>query len=143
MDQGEWSMVDLNEVVSEVVTLMSGASREVGVSLQHQSTAGLEVRGDREAIGTAFAQLLTSLRAACLEGGTIDIQGKRQAGQVIYQLVAQGKSLDLSTDAWMATGMGFWFSRQVLAAHGGSLQEPEGTLSGNIAEWIVRLPGTE
>ena len=39
-----------------------------------------------------------------------------------------------------SVGMGFWFARQVLAAHGGSLKEPEGTLSGDQAAWSFHLP---
>ena len=141
VDQGEWTMVDLDELVGEVMTLMGGPSRELGVTLKHTPMEGLEVRCDREAMGTALAQLLTSLRAACLKDGTIHVQGDRVDTRVTYKLVVQGEALDLSTDAWMATGMGFWFARQVLAAHGGSLEEPEGTLSGNLAEWRMSLPG--
>jgi signal transduction histidine kinase len=140
MDQGDWAVVDLDEVVAEVVTLMAGASKEVGVSLCHAETSGLHVRCDREALGTAVAQLLTSLRAACVHGGTIDIEGSQDSAGVRFGFVVRGKALDLSTDAWMATGMGFWFARQVLAAHGGTLKEPEGTLSGDQAAWSFHLP---
>ncbi len=140
VDRGEWTVVDLDMVVAEVITLMGGPSRELGVTLHHTPREGLEVRCDREAIGTALAQLLTSLRAACLSGGTMHIEGERVGKRVCYRLVVQGEVLDLSTDAWMATGMGFWFARQVLAAHGGGLEEPEGTLSGTMAEWRITLP---
>jgi signal transduction histidine kinase len=140
VEKGEWTVVNLDEVIAEVVMLVRGASEEAGVSIDHTPTEGLDVRCDREAIGTAMAQLLTSLRAACIKGGTLSITGDQASGSVKVRLVLRGEALDLSTDAWMATGMGFWFSRQVLAAHGGALEEPEGTLTGSLAEWTVTLP---
>jgi len=143
VDQRDWAVVDLDEVVSEVITLMAGASKEVGVTLRHTTCDGLNVRCDREAIGTAVAQLMTSLRAACLESGSIAIEGKRTGEHVVYRLTVEGDALNLSTDAWMATGMGFWFARQVLAAHGGEMKEPEGTLSDKIARWSFHLPAAE
>jgi two-component system NtrC family sensor kinase len=140
VDQADWAVIDLDEVVAEVVTLMAGASKEVGVSLTHQRTSGLQVRCDREALGTAVAQLMTSLRAACTQGGSIALLGSVDDGKVRYRISVKGEALDLSTDAWMATGMGFWFARQVLAAHGGGLREPTGTLSDRSAEWSFVLP---
>jgi predicted hotdog family 3-hydroxylacyl-ACP dehydratase len=83
---------------------------------------------------------MTSLRAACRQGGSIALLGSVDDDKVRYRISVKGEALDLSTDAWMATGMGFWFARQVLAAHGGGLREPTGTLSDRSAEWSFVLP---
>jgi two-component system NtrC family sensor kinase len=141
VDRGEWSVVDLGAVVQEVITLVAGSFRESGVEVVLESSPSLQVRCDREAMGTAFAQLLTSLRAACGQGGGVRIDGAVSGAEVGLRFTASGPNLDLSKDDWKAMGMGFWFARQVISDHDGQLEEPTETDSHQTATWTVVLPG--
>ena len=54
------------------------------------------------------------------------------------EIVAMGEKIDVASDDWMASGMGFWLARQVLAQHGGEMIElGEAATKG---AWVLQLP---
>jgi signal transduction histidine kinase len=109
------------------------------VDLDAQIGGELLVRGDRDSLAGAVVQLLNSIRSACIEGGAILVTSRTDETQVTVDIQAKGPQIDLASDDWMASGMGFWFARQVLSHHGGGLQEPETPNTGK-ATWTIRLP---
>jgi two-component system NtrC family sensor kinase len=141
VDRRDWIVVDLTVVVEEVITLVTGPFREGGVEILIDTAARLPVRCDREAVGTAVAQLLTSMRAACGRGGQLQVVTHLNQDEVILQFIAKGPQLDLNRDDWKAMGMGFWFARQVISDHGGRMEEPAGFNAQNEAMWTIALPG--
>ena len=98
----------------------------------------LSTRGDRAALGRAVAQVLTSLRAAGSRGGRLDISPLTRPGGVGLRFALSGAVIEKSDD-WMASGMGLWSARQVLAAHSGELIEASIAVPGS-ASWLLWLP---
>lgn len=152
LDQEGWAVVDIGAVIEEVLGLMQGSFADRGVTLAWQLASGLRVRGDRGALGQAFTQLLTSLRSAAAPGSHLNVKGiiqdrdiqdrDIQDRDVVIELSLGGAPLRVGDDDWMASGMGFWTARQVLAAHGGQLDEPvfQPKIGPTDGRWAVRLP---
>ncbi|NOY26445.1 MAG: HAMP domain-containing protein [Oligoflexia bacterium] len=142
LDQKGWAVVDIGAVIEEVLGLMQGSFADRGVTLAWQLASGLRVRGDRGALGQAFTQLLTSLRSAAAPGSHLNVKGITQDRDVVIEFRLGGAPLRVGDDDWMASGMGFWTARQVLAAHGGQLDEPvfQPKIAPTDGRWAVRLP---
>ena len=143
LDRSARDVVDLDEVLDEVLTLVGGPLRQRGVTVEHQASGLLQVRGDRAQLGQALAQLLTSLRVASTGGGVLTVTGERAAGEVSLTFSLAAPDVKVGSDDWRAAGLGFWAARQVLASHGGRLQEPSQTehrAPGAPLQWRVALP---
>ncbi len=141
IEHQEWAVADLSEVLHEVIELVSGPFRESGVQVKAQVGRDLTVRCDVEAMRTALAQLLTSLRAACGRGGTVQILAQQRNADVVIRFAANAPNLDLDRDDWKAMGMGFWFAHQVISEHGGTMDEPGPNNASEDASWTIALPG--
>jgi signal transduction histidine kinase len=139
LDKVDWTTVNLAELVEEVSVLISGPFRAAGVEIVNNMEEVLKIRGDRESIGQALVQLLTSIRTASGEGGEISIRGEERSGEIVLDLTARNDNLNFSADDWMASGMGFWLARQVVASHGGRLTEPSEAVEGT-AVWTLHFP---
>ncbi len=96
------------------------------------------VRGDRDALTGALVQLFNSIRAACTEGGSIMVSAVAQPS-IRVEIRAEGQTIDVASDDWMASGMGFWLARQVVAQHGGEMIEPSAQTN-TRGTWILQLP---
>lgn len=142
LDRGEPDVVDLGAVIEEVLGLVRSSFMDRGVELSQQLSPDLEVRGERGALAQALVQLLTSLRAAAPPGARLHLHGDHHGDQVELVMELSGDSLRVGQDDWMASGMGFWAARRVLADHDGELIEP--TLPDqappSTATWRLRLP---
>gem|GEM_PF-1193907 len=138
---GETALLDLDDVLAEVLSLVGPSFRDRGVAVIHtRAPEPLELEGDRGRLGRALTRLLTSLRAVAPEGGRIQILGDREEDQlrVFFVLDAQSGDLEgLSRDEWMAKGMSLWVARRILAEHGGRLVEPEPDAPGRF---MLALP---
>lgn len=133
-----WDVVELDAVLNGVLTLVGGPFRQRGIAVHLEPLPNLNTRGDRAALGRAVAQVLTSLRAASCRGGRLEISPMTRPGAVGLRFVLSGASLKKSDD-WMASGMGLWSARQVLAAHSGELIEASIVTPG-MASWLLWLP---
>lgn len=148
LDPAEADVVDLGAVVEEVLGLVRGSFQDRGVAISHDLEAALSVHGERGALAQAMVQLLTSVRAAAPPGARVHVHGSIVDKQVELALAldAQGGAdspgLRIGKDDWMASGMGFWAARRVLADHSGVLLEPELPAEGTArsATWRIRLP---
>jgi hypothetical protein len=110
-----------------------------GVKITSALSEGLMVRGDMDLLSGAIIQLVNSIRGACVGTGAIEITGGEEEGLARVDVRLSGGRIDPQSDDWMASGMGFWLARQVLAQHGGGLVEPVGDL-GDAATWTIRIP---
>jgi len=142
VDPSSRPVVDLGSVVDEVLGLVRASFASRGVSLSSELAAGLQVRGERSALGQAFAQLLATLRSAAPPRSTLHVEGRVMARRVQVDLTLSGGPLRVGQDDWMASGMAFWGARKTLAAHGGELMEPAASDSGDRQQgtWTVSLP---
>ncbi len=142
VDREGWLVVDVGELVREVVELVRASFDDRGAIVRHDLEQALPVLADRSALAQALAQLLTSLRAATGPGIHVHIDGNIDGDQVVLGFLLDGGVLRIGKDDWMASGMGYWAARQVLAAHGGAMEEPtvSPTEPTTHARWRVRLP---
>ncbi|MEL6349135.1 MAG: HAMP domain-containing protein [Myxococcota bacterium] len=120
-----WTVIELGGILNGVLALVGSPLRQRGVEVNLTALPRMIVRGDRAALGRAFAALLTALRALYTEGGALDIAALSDPAQrrVGLSMTARGAKT-LGGDDWMASGMGLWSARQILHLHGGALQEP-------------------
>jgi two-component system NtrC family sensor kinase len=139
LDESQWKHADLAELVTESLALVYAPCRAANVDLDAQIDGALLVRGDRDSLAGAVVQLLNSIRSACVQGGSIFVKSDTDEHNIAIRIHADAPLLDMASDDWMASGMGFWFARQVLAHHGGGLHEPADTDSGK-GTWTIRLP---
>ncbi len=138
IDQQEFEPVDLAAVISDALTLVYAPCRAAGVDIDSNIQEALVVRGDRDALTGALVQLFNSIRSACTQGGTIMVGAVAQPS-IRVEILARGEKIDVASDDWMASGMGFWLARQVLAQHGGEMIEPSGETT-NKGAWVLQLP---
>lgn len=141
LDATEWKNTDIAELVTASLALVYAPCRAANVDIDAQMDEPLLVRGDRDSLAGAMVQLLNSIRSACVQGGAIMVTSSSNDEMVRVDIHANAPVLDLASDDWMASGMGFWFARQVLAHHGGGLTEPERTENGR-GTWTIRIPRT-
>lgn len=137
VDRRRKDVVDLDAVMTEVLTLVRNPFRQRGVEIERVRSGELPVRGDRADLGQALAWLLASLRAAAPPGSTLSVDSRRAGGQVTLEFTLMADEVQVGKDDWMASGLGFWAAQQVIAAHGGQLVEPA---DGAPIRWRVQLP---
>lgn len=131
----ERPIVNLDIIVTEVLELVSPALRQRGVTAERVPSAErLWVRGNTAQLGRALSQMLTAMKGLAEPGASIRIEGGVSEGQVQMSF-AVGATIR-SQDDWKAAGMSFWVARQVLGAHGFTLDEPE--TGGRV--WRIRAP---
>ena len=137
----EVGTLDLDALLDGVLALVRGPLRQRDVSVDRQGQPGLTVHGDRAELERALAQVLLSLRAAAVSGGSVTVAPSLppDGDRVHITLTLDAPRIHVGGDDWMASGMGFWAARQILAAHGGRLVEPEAPASSGRATWTVVL----
>jgi two-component system NtrC family sensor kinase len=141
LDKADWVALDLGELLDDVKSIVAGPFRVAGVELTTDVSGNLSIRGDRESINQALVQLFTSIRTACGEGGGVNIRGFIQRKHAVLEITANNEMLNISEDDWMASGMGFWLAKQVVAEHGGRLQEADNSAT-SVAVWTLQIPVT-
>ena len=141
LDEGDWDVVDFSKLVQEVIALVEGPFSAKGIEVTSAVSHGVLVRGDQDLLNGAIIQLVNSIRGACVGGGAIEITGGAEDGLARVDVRLSAEGIDPHSDDWMASGMGFWLARQVLAQHGGGLTEPVGDF-GDAATWTIRIPLT-
>jgi len=137
--EGDWEVVNFSKLVQEVISLVEGPFLANGVKVTSALSEGVMVRGDLDLLSGALIQLVNSIRGACMGRGAIEITGGEEDGLARVDVRLSAVGIDPHSDDWMASGMGFWLARQVLAQHGGGLTEPVGDL-GDAATWTIRIP---
>lgn len=120
----EQAVLDLDVLVSDVLELVGPALRQRSVTTERKTSQDrLWVRANGAQLGRALSQILTAIRGLCTLGTTVAIEGRVSDGHAILSFVVGETTA--SHDDWRAAGLTFWAARQVLAAHGFTLREPE------------------
>ena len=130
----EW--VDVNEVIREMISLMSSEAGRYGISIHTELTPELpNVRADRVQLQQVFMNLMLNGIEAINEGnvaGDLTIKSQRNTeDQVLISISDTGIGLpperaDKVFDAFFTTkpqgtGMGLSISRSIIESHGGRL----------------------
>ena len=140
VDRGDWDVVDLGKLLSDVLALVGGPFRQRGVALVLEEGTALQVRADPSELGRALTQLLTTVRGAAAQGSTLRIYGTRQDGEVRLVLDLSEVTETGRSDDWMAAGFGFWAARRSVEDHGGRLLVPSELTQGEEVSWALVLP---
>ena len=134
----EWDVVDLGELLNEVCQLVESPMAASGIDIRCSVPSEIKVKGDRDALTNALIQICNSIRGACEGDGKLMVTGAHAEHNVEIRFVLERGTVDLTSDDWMAAGMGFWLARNVFAAHGGRMVEP--TIDGSaVPQWVVQL----
>jgi C4-dicarboxylate-specific signal transduction histidine kinase len=132
----EWQLVDVNEIIGEMILLLSGETTRYSISLRTALAADLpQVRGDRVQLQQVLMNLMTnSIDAMKGVEGTreLAIKSQREEGeQLVVSVSDTGVGLppqqgDQIFDAFFTTkphgtGMGLRICRSIVESHGGRL----------------------
>jgi C4-dicarboxylate-specific signal transduction histidine kinase len=132
----EWQLVDVNEIIGEMILLLSGETTRYSISLRTALAADLpQVRGDRVQLQQVLMNLMTnSIDAMKGVEGTreLAIESQREEGeQLVVSVSDTGVGLppqqgDQIFDAFFTTkphgtGMGLRICRSIVESHGGRL----------------------
>jgi PAS domain S-box-containing protein len=149
----QWESVDLNEIIREMVALMSGEAARYSVSVRTELAAGLpQVMGDRVQLQQVLMNLIiNSIEAMKDVDGTreLTIQSQRgDDGQVLISVSDTGVGLPpqqadqifnaFFTTKGHGTGMGLRISRTIVESHGGRLWASDSSPRG--ASFCFALP---
>ena len=149
----QWESVDLNEIIREMVALMSGESARYSVSVRTELAAGLpQVMGDRVQLQQVLMNLIiNSIEAMKDVDGTRELTIQSQCGddgQVLISVSDTGVGLPpqqadqifnaFFTTKGHGTGMGLRISRTIVESHGGRLWASDSSPRG--ASFCFALP---
>jgi PAS domain S-box-containing protein len=149
----EWQLVDVNEIIGEMILLLSGETTRYSISLRTALAADLpQVRGDRVQLQQVLMNLMTnSIDAMKGVEGTreLAIKSQREEGeQLVVSVSDTGVGLPLQQgdqifDAFFTTkphgtGMGLRICRSIVESHGGRLWAANNSPRG--ARFFFTLP---
>ena len=149
----QWESVDLNEIIREMVALMSGEAARYSVSVRTELAAGLpQVMGDRVQLQQVLMNLIiNSIEAMKDVDGTRELTIQSQCGddgQVLISVSDTGVGLPpqqadqifnaFFTTKGHGTGMGLRISRTIVESHGGRLWASDSSPRG--ASFCFALP---
>ena len=137
--EGERSLVLVQPMLEELVTLLSTPFGNVGVAVHLEEGESLEIFADAEALSGALFQLANSIRAGCRGGGKLAVSFAKKGEFSEIVLALTGVRFDRKSDNWRAAGLGQWLERGVIAQHDGTLVEPK-DLSAPTLRWVIQIP---
>ena len=131
-----FSTMDAAPLLADMAELYGAVAEENGIRLELQADQPLPMRGDRELIQQAVANLLDNAVKFSPPGGTILLRGEAVAGGVQVSVTDQGagippEDVQRATDRFYrgetarntpGFGLGLTLVRAVAQLHGGSLQ---------------------
>jgi len=143
--------VDLNAVVSEVVSLVERPFSKQGVRVQTELTPSLPpVQGSPEHLHQVLVNLVRNARDAMPDGGTLTLLTAHREGRVVVEVRDTGRGLSsevrehlfepffTTKDVGEGTGLGLSVSHGIVAAHGGQIDAENA--AGGGAVFRISLP---
>jgi C4-dicarboxylate-specific signal transduction histidine kinase len=146
-------LVDVNEVIREMIVLLSGEATRYSISFRTELGADLpQVMGDRVQLQQVFMNLMLNSIDAMKDmnaGGELTIRSRRaKNGQLLISVSDTGMGLPAQqadqifnaffTTKVQGTGMGLSISRTIVESHGGRLWGVDNSSRG--ASFYVSLP---
>jgi PAS domain S-box-containing protein len=125
--------VDVNAIISEMLTLLKGEADRYSVAMRAQLAAELpKIMADRVQLQQVFMNLmLNAIEAMRSEGGELTVNSQLQDGQLQFSVSDTGvgllmEKIDQIFSAFFTTkpdgsGMGLAISRSIVESHGGRL----------------------
>jgi len=143
---------DLGAVVTRLIDFLTPTARAAGVELAWYAAADLPpVDLDRDQFEQALLNLLLNAEQAMPDGGTLTLIGRADGDEVCLDIIDTGCGMDAEvladlfrpfhTTKKTGTGLGLPTARQVVVAHGGTLDvqsEP-----GRGTKFTIRLPAAD
>ena len=126
-------LVDVNEVVLEIFTLLQGEAIRCSVAMHPELGAKLpNISADRVQLQQVFMNLmLNAIEAMNESGGELTLKSQQQDGQLLFSVSDTGPGLPVGSvdqifSAFFTTkpqgsGMGLAISRTIVESHGGRL----------------------
>src|SRR6202046_5250794 len=126
-------LVDVNEIVHEIFTLLQGESIRYSITMRPELAADLpKIRADRVQLQQVFMNLMLNAVEDMRDGGgDLTVTSQRQDGQLLFSVSDTGPGLptgnvDQIFSAFFTTkpqgsGMGLAISRTILESHSGRL----------------------
>jgi PAS domain S-box-containing protein len=141
--------IELEELLDEVVRLVSAEARAGSIEIQTEVTENLPpVYGDRELLQQVFLNLVRNACEAMPEGGELKLQARKGDAEVEVEVSDRGigipeDRLDQIFDLYMTTktggsGIGLSMVYRIIQLHGGEITVE--SKEGEGSSFTVRLP---
>jgi PAS domain S-box-containing protein len=129
----ERELVDVNEIVLEIFTLLQGEAIRCSIAMRPELAAELpKIKADRVQLQQVFMNLmLNAIEAMNESGGELTVRSHLQDGQVLFSVSDTGPGLPVGSvdqlfSAFFTTkpqgsGMGLAISRTIVESYGGRL----------------------
>jgi signal transduction histidine kinase len=141
---------DPDDVVREVLTLMTPAARERGVEILGSLAGSLpRLLLDREKIKQVLINLVRNAIEAVQERGTVQISTQQANGGALLRVADTGPGIEPGLDVFDfftttkrgGTGLGLPIARRIVEAHGGSLTYESQVGRGTVFSVALKGPG--
>lgn len=152
MSKGEYSLIDFERLVLDVVDLVRAKLQSSGIALSLQFDAGFRLTGDATQLQQVVLNLITNAIDAMLESGVqrplLKIRGCALEGALALHVQDNGKGIPpelqdeifslFKTSKLEGMGVGLWLSRAIVESHGGQLDFTSDPQRGTV--FTIRLP---
>lgn len=127
----EKAPVDLAALAEEALRLMAPQLEHRGTRTESELTPLPEISGDRDRLRQVLRNLLTNARDAVGTGGRIRVATRAEPGWVVLEVEDDGPGIPAALEGRLfepfatgrrdGTGLGLAITRQIVAAHGGTV----------------------
>ncbi|MFH5824824.1 sensor histidine kinase [Georgenia sp. AZ-5] len=155
----EHELVDLRNVVAEAVQSQLPAASAANLTVRHDLTEPCRVPGDRSRLGQVIDNLLSNAIKYSRQGGQIDIELRPEPGAARLRVrdtgigIAPADQEQLFSRFYRApavrhgsvqgTGLGLHLSRQIVEAHGGTIELTSELGAGTQVEITLPMPAVD
>lgn len=135
MGRGEYTMIDLREVIEASLPLIEHEFREKGIEvIKEYSKAPLHIYGDFGQLQQAFLNILSNARNAMPEGGKVEIRCGMENGKIWVSFRDTGKGISpdiidrifepffTTKGNWEGIGLGLSVTQRIIEDHYGEIK---------------------
>ncbi len=154
LQSGQFKMnlnrIDLAEVLKQSVELFSLPAADKSVTLKLAAEPGLWLKGDADRLEQVFNNLLDNAVKNSPSFTEIKILARRDGNRIVTSVIDQGPGIHPDalprvferfyqvTGVRTGVGLGLAITREIVLAHGGSIEAT--SVPGSGAEFVVTLP---